>query len=208
MTRRRLLPAFSRRTQSIAWRVIAIVFVVGMALLCWHNIAEALDNPILIHLAYGTGSLPPVKGGTAVVSHASIATASAELTHASAQLQWLIALSNVNSSVLATAVILVFGVIWVRTSAGLPFARSVTVSLTALSIVVAVLGTFQEVLDSWVGLREAYEAVGNLNYSNPYYDQSGFQVTGLAIYIALGIGVLASAFAIGARLTRDTEGLV
>jgi hypothetical protein len=104
----------SPRAKSITWRVVAVLFVVAMAVLCWHNIAQTLD---------------------------------------------------------------------------------------------AVFGTLQSVLDSWVGLREAYEAVG----SSPggfYYDPDGFTISIGWIIVGLAIGVLASAFGIGARLTRETEGLV
>lgn len=209
MTRRKFLPALTTRTQSIIWRVIAVSFVAGMALLCWHNIAQTLDSPILTHLAYGgSAKFERFSGGTAHVTRTGIDSIGIQLTHVSTQLQWLVALDIVNSTLIQTAVGLVFGVIWARTSAGHPFAPAVTRSLTALAIIVAVFGTFQEVLDSWVSLREAYEAVGNLPYGGAYYDQDGFHISGLAIIIAFGIGILASAFGIGARLTHDTEGLV
>jgi hypothetical protein len=200
----------SPRVQSIVWRVIAALFVFAMALLCWHNIAQTLGAPINVQLSDGdVMKLAPIVGGPAHATHNGTVLVGVDLTHISNQLQWLIALSIVNGSVIQCSIVLVFGIIWVRTSGGHPFATTVTRSLTALAIIVFVLGTLQEALDSWVGLREAYDAVGsNLNATSPYYDPYGFQIHGEWIVVALGIGVLASAFAIGARLTKDTEGLV
>jgi cytochrome bd-type quinol oxidase subunit 2 len=196
------------RARSIIGWVVAIIFVLAVAALCWHNIHQALDNPIQVQLVYsGTSALPPVSGGSAVVRVLDNSAVTGELTHASAQLQWLITLSDVNSSLLLAAVVLVFGIVWVRTSSGRPFARTVTRALSALSIIVAVFGTTLEMLNSWVGMREGYDAVGNFTEASRYYSQSNFQITGVSIYIALAIGVLASAFAIGARLTRERAAL-
>jgi hypothetical protein len=198
----------SPRAKSVTWRIVAVVFVVAMAALCWHNIAQTLDQPIYTHLAYGGDSgLERVTGGTAHATRTGVDSVGVELTHVSAQLRWLIALDLANASLLQASVVLVFGIIWVRTSMGHPFARAVTRSLIVLSVIVAVFGTLQDVLDSWVSLREAYEAVGS-NPSGFYYDQDGFTVSLSWIFVGLAIGVLASAFGIGARLTHDTEGLV
>jgi len=206
----RRFAGMSPRTQMIFWRVTAVLLLVAMALLCWHNIAQTLGNPIDTELADGEGvKLAAISGGTAHATHTGIVMVGVELTHVSAQLQWLLALSILNDYVIQAAILLVFGIIWVRTSGGRPFARTVTRSLTALSIIVLVLGTLQEALDSWVGLREAFDAVGsNVNLTSPYADEYGFQIHGVWILVAFGLGVLASAFAIGARLTKDTEGLV
>jgi hypothetical protein len=207
--RRRMIPAMSPRTERILWSAVAILFVLAMAALCWNNIRQTLDQPIYAELAFG-GDLKPahIAGGTAHASATGITTVGVQLTHVSGQLQWLLALSLANMALIQTAVGLVFGVIWVRTSAGRPFARSVSRSLFWLAIVVAVFGTMQEILQSWVSLRESFEAVGNPNFTNVYYNSTGFQVSGVNIFIGLGIGVLATAFGIGARLTQETEGLV
>jgi hypothetical protein len=206
----RMTKRMSPRAEAIAWRIVGALFVVAMAVICWKNISQTLDEPIHAQLGYGGGTtFETITGGTAHASATGVITFGVQLTRVTPHLQWLIALSNVNSSILTTAVVLVFGVLWIRTSAGRPFAQSVTRSLGALSIIVAVLGTLQEALDSWVRMRAAYEAIGdNLQSTSPYYNAEGFAISGIAIFIALGIGVLASAFAIGARLTRDTEGLV
>ena len=62
-------------------------------------------------------------------------------------------------------------------------------------------------LQDFITAREKFEAVGAHPYGS-YYLGTGFTLTGVPLLIAIGIAVLASAFAIGARLTRDTEGLV
>jgi hypothetical protein len=206
---RRRFAAMSPRAQSTTWRVVAILVLAGAALLCWHNIAQTLGNPIEIQLSYGEGiRYAAITGGTAHATHTGVVLIGVQLTHVSSQLRWLLALAILNGSVIQAAIVLVFGIIWVRTSGGHPFARTVTRSLTALSVIVLVLGTLQEALSSWVGLREAYEAVGSNVAASPYSDAYGFQITGVWIVVAFGIGVLASAFAIGARLTRDNEGLI
>lgn len=210
IVQRRPFAGMSPRAQLIAWRIVAVLFLTAMVLLCWHNIAQTLGNPIYIQLSDGEGiKYAAISGGTAHATHTGNVLVGVKLTHVSSQLQWLLVLSIVNGSVIQAAVVLVFGIIWARTSDGHPFARTVTRSLSALSIIVLVLGTLQEALDSWVGLREAYDAVGsNVHATSPYYYQDGFQIHGVWILVAFGIGVLASAFAIGARLTKDTDGLV
>jgi hypothetical protein len=200
----------------LAWRIVAVAFVAGMALLTWHNVASTLNHPIYAQLAYG-GELSPARitGGSARADLTGNTTVGVSLTHVSSQLQWLIGLQLANGSVIFTSSVLVFGVVWARTGTGAPFARIVTRALTSLAILVAVLGTLQEALDSWVNMREGYEAVGGFDNTSAYYSANGFQIGFVSLFIAFGIGVLASAFGIGARVTREraalakeTEGLV
>lgn len=202
------LKQLSPRTETLLWRTVAILFVLAMAALCWHNIQDTLSHPIYTELAFG-GDLKParISGGTAQASATGIVTVGVELTHVTTQLQWLIGLLTVNGSLIQTAVGLVFGVIWIRTSGGRPFAQSVSRSLFWLAIIVAVFGTLQEVLESWVELRESFEAVGNPNFTNVYYNSTGFHVSGVWIFVGLAIGVLSSAFGIGARLSRERTAL-
>ena len=129
------------------------------------------------------------------------------LTHVSSQLQWMIVGATLLQYLLFAAAVLTIQVVWVRTSKGRPFARPVTLSLVGLAILTAVAGSANEVLESFISQREAFEAIGTSSTSGYYFAQ-GFTFTGLPLLFAAGIGLLASAFAIGARLTRDTEGLV
>jgi hypothetical protein len=55
--------------------------------------------------------------------------------------------------------------------------------------------------------RRTWEAVGPGTDGN-YYLGAAFTITGTPLLIAIGNVLLASAFGIGARLTRDTMGLV
>ena len=167
----------SPRAQRIAWWVVGILFVVLMTVLCLNNIRQMSEEPVTTHLAYyGIASLEPVSGGTAHATRSSYLVG-VDLTRVSSQLRWLLVGQIVNHFVIETAAGLVLGVIWIRTSAGRPFARSVARSLTALAIIVAVLGSFQEALDSWVDLRAAFEAVGNSEFGH-YQDVRGFQIDG------------------------------
>ncbi|HEY5229910.1 MAG TPA: hypothetical protein VIJ11_03325 [Galbitalea sp.] len=190
------------------WRVVAGVVVVGLALLCWNQIARDLGGILYFPLQFSDlQQLPRPSGGTAVVSSYSVGDVTIGLTHLSSQLQWMLAIGTVIRFVLVTAVILTIGVVWVRTSEGRPFAPAITRALVALAVLIAVAGTGLEVLQNFINAREAFEAVGPGTDGN-YYLGTGFTITGTSILIAIGIAVLASAFAIGARLTRDTEGLV
>jgi hypothetical protein len=195
---------------ALVWRGVAVAVIVGIALLCWNQIARTLGSPIFIQLSYGGGgpTLPRPTGGPATVSDYQIGSATMDVTHISGQLRLMIALGIVLQFILIAAVLLTIGVVWVRTSAGRPFARSVTASLVVLAVLVAVVGSTSDVLQQAIANREAYEAVGNNNIDGYYSMVAGFQFSGLSLIVALGIGLLASAFAIGARLTRDTEGLV
>ena len=201
---------FSARALSVAWWVLALVVVVGMALLCWRSIHQTLDHPITFQLAdAGSPKLTPITGGPSHATLSGDVTVGVQISHPSSQLQWLLALSVVNASFLQTAVVLVLGIIWARTSSGRPFARTVTRSLAALALVLLVFGTLQDALGSWINLREEYEAVGNnTNLQSAYYYQGGFDLSGVWLLAAIAIWVLAGAFAIGARLAKETDGLV
>jgi hypothetical protein len=194
------------RKSDLLWPAAVIVAV---ALVCWNQIARALGGPIYTQLGFsGTDAgLPRPQGGTAVVQGSQSGTVTVAITHISTQLQWMIVGATLLQFLLLAAAILTIQVVWVRTSKGRPFARSVTISLVALAILVAVFGSANEVLESFISQREAFEAIG-ASATNDYYFAQGFSFTGLPLLFALGIGLLASAFAIGARLTRDTEGLV
>ena len=203
---RRITP----RTERILWWSVAILYVLAVAASCWSSTSQTLNGPIFTQLAYGgNAKFERVAGGTAHATITGVTTVGVQLTHVTSQLQWLLVLSNANKSLLLALVGLTFGVVWIRTRGGRPFARSVTLSLSGLAIAVAVLGTFQEFIDAWVRMREAFEAVGSSFLSDTaYYNSDGYEISGLSIFIGLGIGVLASAFAIGARLSKETEGLV
>jgi hypothetical protein len=193
---------------TVIWRIVAGVVVVGMALLCWNQIARDLGGILFFPLQVSDDqSIPRPTGGSAVVSVYSVSAVGIGLTHISAQLQWMLAVQVVIQFLLTTATLLTIGVVWVRTSAGRPFAPSVTRSLTGLAILVAVAGNGNEVLQNFISAREKFEAVG-ADTNGQYYLNTGFTLSGLPLLIAIGIALLASAFAIGARLTRDTEGLV
>jgi hypothetical protein len=191
------------------WRGAAAVTVVGMAFLCWNQIARTLGDAILVPFEYGGGvpGLPSPLGGTASVHNTDIEYVSLALTHISAGLQWMIAGDIVLKFLLLAAVVLTVGIVWVRTSSGRPFAPSVTRALATLAVMVAVAGSGIEILESFIGERESFEAFGG-GIGGAYADATGFTFSGFSILVAIGIGVLASAFAIGARLTKDTEGLV
>ena len=189
-------------------RVVAVLVVIGMALLCWNQIARDLGGVLYFPLQLSdTQHLPRPAGGTAIVSSYDVAAVTIGLTRVSTQLQWMLSLQTVIQFVLITAAILTIGVVWVRTSAGRPFARAVTRSLVALAVLIAVAGTGSDILQNFINAREKLEAVGANDYGN-YYLGTLFSFSGTPIFVAIGIALLASAFAIGARLTRDTEGLV
>jgi hypothetical protein len=198
----------SRRGSSLLWLIVACVVVVGMALLCWNQIARNLGGTLYFPLQFGgVHSLPAPRGGTAVVSSYGVAEVTIGLTHISPQLQWMLGLQTAIQFVLITGTLLTIGVVWVRTSAGKPFAPVVTRSLVGLAILFAVAGTGNEVLQNFIAAREEFEAVGP-GTDGTYYLGTLFSLSGASLLIAIGIALLASAFAIGARLTRDTEGLV
>jgi hypothetical protein len=198
-------PAPGLRWTDVLWPGAVIAAV---ALVCWNQIARTLGGPIYTQLALGGDdrTLPRPGGGTAVVQSYQAATATVAATHISSQLQWMIASATVLQFLILAAAILTIQVVWVRTSKGRPFARSVTVSLVGLAILVALAGSANDILQSLIGEREAFEILGS--GGSDYYSSEGFSFSGLPILVALGIALLASAFAIGAKLTKDTEGLV
>ncbi|HEY2644290.1 MAG TPA: hypothetical protein VGI56_11115 [Galbitalea sp.] len=201
LRRPRAIPTF------VGWSA-AVLVVVALGLLCWDQIRRTLGAPVDVMLTPETQPhLPRPRGGTATINSYGVDGVDASLTHVSTQLQWLIGSEIALKFILMTAVILVFGVVWVRTSTGRPFSRLVTVSLAVLAVLAFVLGSGLDALDSLITQREAFEAIGNSGGPDFYYN-GGFQISGLGLLFGLGIGVLASAFAIGAKLTRETDGLV
>jgi hypothetical protein len=192
----------------LVWRIVAILFVIGMALLCWNQIARNLGGTLYFPLQFdGDHVLPRPHGGTAVVTSYSVSDVTIGLKHISTQLQWMLGLQTAIQFLLLTAAFLTIGVVWVRTSSGRPFAPAVTRSLVALAVLVAVAGSGNDVLQNYVAAREEFEAVGPGSYGT-YHLGTLFSFSAVPLLIAIGIALLASAFAIGARLTRDTDGLV
>jgi hypothetical protein len=193
---------------SLLWRIAAGVVVAALALLCWNQIARNLGQTVYFPLQFdGDHVLPAPHGGTAVVTSYQISDVTIGLKHISTQLQWMLGLQTAIQFLLLTAAVLTIGVVWVRTSSGRPFAPAVTRSLVALAVLVAVAGNGNEVLQNYIAAREEFEAVGP-GIGGTYYLGTLFSLSGAPLLIAIGIALLASAFAIGARLTRDTEGLV
>lgn len=201
LRRERAMPRF------VGWSAAGIV-VGALALLCWDQIRRTLGAPVDVMLTPETQPhVPRPHGGTATIDSYGVNGVDVSLTHISTQLQWLIGGELAVKFFLMAAVVLVFGVVWIRASGGRPFSRLVTVSLGVLAVMAFVLGSGLDALDSLIAQRETFEAIGSLDGPN-YYSGSGFQITGLGLLFGLGIGVLASAFAIGAKLTRETDGLV
>jgi hypothetical protein len=190
-------------SRGVAWGVVGIV-ILGLALLCWNQIARTLGAPIYVEFSgVNDSNLPVPAGGTATVTDYGTSAVSASLTHVSVGLQWLIAGGIVVQFVLLAAVLLTAGILWAHTREGKPFAHLVIVSLFTLAGLVAVLGVGLEVLNSLTYDQESIETFGA--------DQSfgyGLNISGLSILIGLCIAMLASAFLVGAKLSRDTEGLV
>jgi hypothetical protein len=190
-------------SRSVAWGAAGVV-VAALALLCWNQIAHTLGAPIYAQFTgVATSNLPIPTGGTATVTHYGTNGVGASLTHVSALLQWLIGGEIVVKFVLLAAVLLTAGVLWAQTAAGRPFTRLVIGSLFTLACMVAVLGIGLEVLDSLIYSQESIETFGPVNGGG-----LRLQVGGLGLIIGLGIAMLASAFLVGAKLSRDTEGLV
>jgi hypothetical protein len=193
---------------ALLWRIVTVAVTVGMALLCWNQIARNLASTLYFPLEFdGDHVLPRPHGGTAIVSAYSVSDVTIGLRHISAQLQWMLGLQTSIQFLLLTAAILTIGVVWVRTSSGRPFAPVVTRSLVALAVLVALAGSGNEVLQNFIAAREALEAVGPGRYGI-YHLGTFFSFSGTSLVIAFGISLLATAFGIGARLTRDTDGLV
>jgi hypothetical protein len=193
---------------ALFWRIVAAVVAVGMALVCWNQIARNLAGLLYFPLQFdGDHVLPRPHGGTAVVTDYSVADVTIGLKHISGQLQWMLGIQTAIQFLLITATLLTIGVVWVRTSSGRPFARAVTRSLVALAVLVAVAGSANEVLQNFIAAREEFEAVGPGSYGT-YHLGTLFSFSGTPLLIAFGISLLASAFGIGARLTKDTDGLV
>jgi hypothetical protein len=195
-------------------RIIGAAIAVGVALLGWNQVARDLGGPVNIGLALDSGNprIPVPRGGTAHVVDYGVNTVSVDIRHLSVGLQWMIAV-NVGLQFLIIGIVL-FAIanVWIRTSAGHPFAPSVTVSLVAVAVSIGIGGTACQLLGSFSSIEEAREAVGS---GSPYYYQGGLDLNFTWLVVGLLVGVLASAFAIGARLQldnadlkRDTEGLV
>jgi hypothetical protein len=213
---------FGKRTR-IGLAVLAAAVVIGVGLLCWNQIERTLGAPLDFTLSIDSAhlGLPKPSGGTATVRGFSVNGIGLELTHVSAQLQWMIGLNYVLQFLILASVLLVIGVVWIRTSAGRPFARGVTAALVILAVTVAVLGTGVELLGSLISLREGYEVLGPHNNAT-YFNEDGISIPGVGVVAGVLIGLLASAFGIGAHLNRekmrllrdneflerDTEGLV
>jgi hypothetical protein len=199
---------FGVRTR-IALAALATAVVVGVGLQCWNQIARTLGAPLEFALDInGTRfGLPRPSGGTATIRGYSVDTVNLELTHVSTQLQWMIGFNIVLQFLLVAVVLLVAGFVWIRTSSGRPFARGVTAALVTLAVTVAVVGTGVELLGSLISLREAQEVLGSHDNSTYFYS-GGISVSGLGIGIGLLIGLLATAFGVGSRISRQRARLL
>jgi hypothetical protein len=194
---------------AMGWSLFGLV-IVGIGLLCWNQIARDLASPLTVTLGVSGNhaGFPKPQGGPATVRWYGVDNVDVELTHISPTLQWMLSLDTVLKFLLVAAGLLVVGVIWFRLSSGRVFAPAVTRSLVGMAALVAVDGAAIEILENFINNREVFEILGN-HVDGDYFSASAqFQFTGVELFIAVPIAILASAFAIGARISRDTEGLV
>ncbi|MBX9472334.1 hypothetical protein [Microcella sp.] len=128
---------------------------------------------------------------------------------------WLVT-EHLAATLLTLGLALVVAWVALRLAAGRPFVRSATVALGGTAIVVTACGLIEQTAAA-LGHAEVVSFLGadkltaGGNAENPSYE--GFVAFGLNLDLApIGWGiallVIASAFELGQRLQRDTEGLV
>jgi hypothetical protein len=192
-----------------SWFVVISVFVLALGAITtfsnsWIQFSTSSIGPYSIPAACSSGSAGhPADPTLACLSYDH---ASATISSPAAWMRWIV----VGTQVLSTAALLtpfvIIAISSFHAAAGRPFHAVTTRSMYIGAVVVAVTGLGSDVLSS-IGqtaiLRDLLSP-GDTGYPEFFYVQSTLWPLGAALLLA----ALAAIFRHGARLQRDTEGLV
>ena len=188
--------------------LVATLHVVGLAA----SGREILGSgPLTVrNLALGNSGTPQFATSSPEITGASYETATVTVAQAPTSARWLLWGEVAATSLAAVGIALALAWLCVRVIRYRPFGRSVTLALFTTAVLVMVGGVLTDVLGA-MGRAELVSALGTSVLSGDHGEgllTMAMNVSLAPIGIGLAIGVLGAAFEVGARLQRDTEGLI
>ena len=213
-------PIKSRADRGALWLTVGVAgaLAVAAALAGVLSMANALrDAPLTVQgFPLVNARTPEFTEPFAQVTGARYESVALTLTDVPTAARWLFA---AQSAVVALAVVGVcLAVLWLslRVLQARPFGRSVTGALVTSAALIAVGGTAGQILEAAaqasIVTHLGLDITGGVDLARPegYEGLAGYSLNlGLApVGVGVALAVVALAFQIGARMQRDTEGLV
>lgn len=202
----------------VAISALGVLFLSSLAYFAWVSLRQKLVDGVYTVTLGVSGDLldkvPVPTTGTATVTglfggnEAFVSTVMLNVTDLSAEATAMLIAGHVLSFVLYA--VLVSSVIYlcIRLLRGRPFARSMTIAAVVVALALIVLGTASDVLTEVLRNTVQTEMLGDGMPPEPYSGGRSFSFPGGYLAAGLAVAVVALAFRIGDRVTRDTEGLV
>lgn len=193
--------------------LIAIAGLVGAAAIWWtiSSLRQKLVDGVgyyTFQLDSGPRDVPfPEFGSAHVLTARQSPDVSIQVTGLSDGVIALIVLQHVLGLLLVGAIAGAFILLCLKLLQSKPFVRSMTITLMLLAIVLLVLGTCSEVLETFTRSLVREEITGGRS-DTPIGGTWNWSISGIWLVAGLGLGAVAGAFQMGERMQRDTEGLV
>lgn len=208
--------AVATRRPHLAERVVLVVAIVlGLAWIAWMGYLTALslkqkfvDGIYWIELGVSGTELDPPTAGPATVTQVWTGPAGAYITDLSPETTALVVTQHILGFALWALVIGAGVFLCIRVLRGRPFAVSMTVTLWVAAGALILVGSALDIMSSALSNALTLEALGPGRPPEPYTGGSGFNFPGGYLLAGLGVAAIAVAFRSGARISRDTDGLV
>ena len=167
-----------------------------------------VDGIYSIELGVSGTQLPPPTTGSATVTDVWTGPARANITDLTPETTALVIAQHILSFALGALVVGAGIFLCVRVLRGRPFARAMTMTFWIAAVALIVVGSALEVMTSALANTLTLEALGSGPPPEPYTGGGAVNFPGAYLLVGLGVAAIAVAFHSGARLSRDTEGLV
>ena len=197
----------SERVAVAGLAAIALAYAVIAAIGSISQLLQALTSTGM-HITLDADSPVPVDAagsGTATILSGSFASADLIVTGASSTARALLGTGILVTGIMHVTLAVAFALLCLSLVRGRPFTRSMTWLLTAASAILILGGVLGQGFIAFAQFMVAAELTGDsLDGAFPIAADLNF----LPILVGIGLGAVASAFEIGQRMQRDTDGLV
>jgi len=208
-TARRTLAAIDRAGVWLTGAGAALVAALQVAALVMAGREILGTGPLTVSgLSLQSADAPQLAAASPQITGAGYETATVTVSQAPASARWLLWGEVAATSLAAVGICLALVWLCVRVVRHRPFGRSVNVALLTTAVLVLVGGLATDFLGA-VGRAELVHSLGASATSGDHgLVPLALELNLAPVGVALALGVLGAAFEVGARLQRDTEGLV
>lgn len=199
-----------RNSERVAVAVLAAIALVYAIIAAVSSVGQLLQavSSAGMHITLDANlpvSLDADDGGTATILSGSFSSADLVLTGVSSTARALLGTGILVTGIMHVTLAVAFALLCISLVRGRPFTRSMTWLLTAASAILMIGGVLGQGCIAFSQFMVASELSGEPT-------TSAFPIAAnidlLPIIVGIGLGAVASAFEIGQRLQRDTDGLV